>query len=105
MDRRGRDMPDTTVATADAARRKAEQLAAIRLRYSINTHLDDRGVAAPADVAAATGLPASEAVGLLGRKRWREGDVAVLRAVAARLGLDVAPAGGLEPPAGDGAAG
>ena len=72
------------------ATKQAERLAAIRLRYTINTHLEDRGVATPAAVGAAVGLPAAEAVSLLTRRQWRAGDVAGLRAVAARLGLDVA---------------
>ena len=74
---------------ADAARRKTERLAAIRLRYSINTHLEDRGITTPAAIGAATSLPAAEAVRLLSRRQWREGDIAALRAVADRLGLEV----------------
>ena len=70
-------------------RKQADRLAAIRLRYSINTHLDDRGITVPADIAQAVGLPAAEAVRLLTRRQWREGDVAALREVADRLGLKV----------------
>ena len=70
--------------------RQAERLMAIRLRYTINTHLEDQGVTRPTAIGAAVGLPAAEAVGLLTRRQWRAGDVAALRAVAARLGLDVA---------------
>ncbi len=91
-------MPDHQ-KRAEQARRRAEGLAAIRLRYCINTHLDDQGIAAPADLAPATGLPAAEAAGLLRRKQWREGDVAALRAVADRLGLAV-PLEGLDPATG-----
>ncbi len=87
----------------EQARRRAEGLAAIRLRYCINTHLDDQGITTPADLAQATGLPAAEAAGLLRRKQWREGDVAALRAVADRLGLAV-PLEGLDPAAGKGRA-
>ncbi len=79
--------------------RRADRLMAIRLRYAINTHLDDRGLATPAQIGAAVGLPPAEAVRLLTRRQWREGDVAALRAVAARLGLEV-PLEGLEPSAG-----
>jgi hypothetical protein len=57
----------------------------------------------PAAIGAATGLPASEAVSLLTRKQWREGDPAALRAVADRLGLDV-PLEELDPPAREGRA-
>ncbi len=63
----------------EQARRRAEGLAAIRLRYCINTHLDDRGIATPAGLAQATGLPAFEAAGLLRRKQWRAGDLAPCR--------------------------
>ena len=69
--------------------RRADRLMAIRLRYAINTHLDDRGLATPAQIGAAVGLPPAEAVRLLTRRQWREGDVAMLRAVADRLGLEV----------------
>ena len=74
-------------------RKQADRLAATRLRYTINTHLDGRGVTTPADIAEAVGIPAAEAVRLLTRRQWREGDVAVLREVADRLGLKVDLAG------------
>ena len=77
-------MPDHE-KRAEQARRRAEGLAAIRLRYCINTHLDEQGIATPAGLARATGLPAAEAAGLLRRKQWREGDLAALRALADRL--------------------
>ena len=83
--------------------RRAERLMAIRLRYTINTHLDDRGLATPAQVGAALGLPPAEAVRLLARRLWRAGDIAALRAVAARLGLRV-DLEGLDPAAGEGGA-
>ena len=69
---------------------QAERLLAIRLRYTINTHLDDRGLTTPAQVGTAVGLPAAEAVQLLTRRQWRAGDIAALQAVADRLGLQVA---------------
>jgi len=68
---------------------QTERLQAIRLRYTINTHLKDRGITTPAAVGAATSLPATEAVRLLTRRQWREGEVAVLKAIADRLGLHV----------------
>ena len=71
--------------------RQAERLMAIRLRYTIDTNLEDLGVTTPAAIGAAVGLPAAEAVGLLSRRLWRAGDVAALQAVAARLGLEVVP--------------
>jgi hypothetical protein len=74
-------MQDTTKQSA--------RLQAIRLRYSINTHLEDQGLATPAAISAATGQPAAEVVRLLTRRHWREGDVAALKAIADRLGLNV----------------
>ncbi|TDH60469.1 hypothetical protein E2C06_21720 [Dankookia rubra] len=71
--------------------RQAERLMAIRLRYTINTHLEDQGVTTPAAIGAAVGLPTTEAVSLLGCRQWRAGDVAALQAVAKRLGLEVVP--------------
>jgi hypothetical protein len=58
---------------------QAERLVAIRLRYCINTHLDERGLTVPPDIARAVGLPPAEAV---------------------RLGLEV-PLAGLSPSAGE----
>jgi hypothetical protein len=83
---RGRpgDMPGTTKKA-----HQAERLLAIRLRYCINTHLDEQGLTAAPDIARAVGLPQAEAVRLLTRRQWRDGDVAALQAVADRLGLDV----------------
>lgn len=49
--------------------------------------LDARGIAGPAAIGAALGLPAAEAAKLLTRHQWREGDVALLTAAAARLGV------------------
>ena len=72
------------------ATKQAERLATIRLRYAINTHLEDQGVTTPTAIGATVGLPAAEAVSLLTRRQWRAGDVAALRTIAARLGLDVA---------------
>jgi hypothetical protein len=81
--------------------RRADRLMAIRLRYTINTHLDDQGLTTPAAIGAALGLPPAEAVRLLTRRQWRDGDVATLRAVATRLGLRV-DLEGLDPSAGEG---
>ena len=70
-------------------RKQADRLAAIRLRYTINTFLDDQSITVPADIAQAVGLPAAEAVRLLTRRQWRDGDVAALCAIAERPGLGV----------------
>ena len=82
---------------------QADRPVAIRLRYCINTHLEDQGITTSAAIGAATGLPAAEAVRLLARQQWREGDVDALQAVASRLGLEV-PLEGLGLPAGPGRA-
>ena len=69
--------------------RQADRLASIRLRMAIGRELEDRGITKPADIGAALSMPAAEAVKLLNRHQWREGDVALLQAAAARLGLPV----------------
>jgi hypothetical protein len=51
--------------------------------------LDERGITTPADVGEALGMPAAEATSLLTRHQWREGDVALLEAATARLGVQV----------------
>jgi len=81
---------------AERRRRQEDRLAALRLRMAIGRELDERGITGPATIGAALGLPAAEATKLLARHQWREGDVALLTAAAARLGLPGgdAPAGG-----------
>jgi hypothetical protein len=68
---------------------QAERLFAIRLRYCINTHLDEQGLTAAPDIARVVGLPPFEAARLVTRRQWREADVAALQAVAGWLGLEV----------------
>ena len=53
---------------------------------AIGRELDDRGITTPVAIGAALGLPVTEATKLLNRHQWREGDVALLQAAAARLG-------------------
>ena len=82
--------PPATKPKLSARERRARQedrLAALRLRMAIGRELDERGIADPAAVGAALGLPAAEAAKLLARHRWHEGDVALLTAAAARLGV------------------
>jgi hypothetical protein len=69
--------------------RQADRLKTIRLRMAIGRQLDERGITTPAEIGAALGMPAAEAVKLLTRYRWREGDVALLAVAAARLGLKI----------------
>ncbi|WP_157033918.1 hypothetical protein [Belnapia moabensis] len=76
--------------------RDADRLRIIRLRVTIGRELDDRGITTPAGIGEALGMPAAEATALLSRKLRREGDVALLEAAAARLGVQV-----LEPVSGD----
>ena len=69
--------------------RQADRLKSISLRMAIGHELDDRGITTPAEIGAALGMPAAEAVKLMSRHQWREGDVALLEAAAARLGVQV----------------
>ena len=67
--------------------RHADRLVTIRLRMAIGRELEDRGIITPAAIGGALGIPEVEAVKLLTRRQWREGDVALLQAAAARLWL------------------
>jgi hypothetical protein len=67
--------------------RQADRLTTIRLRMAIGRELDEQGITTPAAIGTALGMPAAEATKLLTRHQWREGDVALLEAAAARLGL------------------
>jgi hypothetical protein len=69
--------------------RQEDRLKTIRLRMAIGRELDDRGITTPTEIGAALGMPAAEATKLLTRHQWREGDVALLQAAAARLGVQV----------------
>jgi hypothetical protein len=69
--------------------RQADRLTTIRLRVAIGRALGERGITTPEAISEALGIPAAEAVKLLTRRHWREGDVARLQAVAARLGVQV----------------
>jgi hypothetical protein len=53
----------------------------------ISRELDERGITTPAAIGEALGMPAAEATKLLTGRQWREGDVALLQAAAARLGV------------------
>ena len=88
------DMPPQSpvkpkLSAQEQRRRREDRLAALRLRMAIGRELEERGVTDPAAIGAALGLPAGEATKLLTRHQWREGDVALLTAAAARLGLPV----------------
>jgi hypothetical protein len=81
------DPPPPAKPTRQA--READRLTSIRLRMAIGRELDDRGITTPANIGVALGIPAAEAVKLMTRRHWREGDVALLEAAAARLGVRV----------------
>jgi hypothetical protein len=69
--------------------RYTDRLTTICLRMLIFRELDERGITTPAAIGEALGMPAAEATSLLTRRQWREGDVALLEAAAARLGVQV----------------
>jgi hypothetical protein len=75
------------MSAEDRRIRQEDRLASIRLRMAIGHELDERGITTPAAIGEALGMLAAEATSLLTRHQWREGDVARLRAAAARLGL------------------
>jgi hypothetical protein len=76
--------------SAEARRaRQADRLRSIRLRLAIGQALEDRGISTPAAIGDALGMRAQDATKLLTRHQWREGDVALLEAAAARLGVRV----------------
>ncbi len=77
------------LSAAERQARQADRLTTIRLRLAIGRALDDRGLTSPAEVGAALGMPATAAASLLTRHQWRDGDVALLEAAAARLGVQV----------------
>jgi hypothetical protein len=68
---------------------REDRIKAIRLRMAIGQELDARGITTPAAIGDALGMPAAEANGVLNRRQWRGGDVALLQAAAAQLGLSI----------------
>ncbi len=66
-----------------------EWQASQRLRDLIRQELERRGITDLAEAGTALGLPAREADRLMRRGRWLDGDVALLEAAAARLGVQV----------------
>ncbi|MDO9713592.1 hypothetical protein [Paracraurococcus lichenis] len=83
--------PKTKLTSAEQRQRREDRVACIRLRMAIGRYLEDRDITMPTAIGEALGMPAAEANGLLTRRQWREGDVAALQAVAARLGLAESP--------------
>jgi hypothetical protein len=82
--------PEKPKMSAEERRaRQADRLTTIRLRMAIGRELDERDITTPAAIGKVLGMPAAEATSLLTRRQWREGDVALLQAVAVRLGVQV----------------
>jgi hypothetical protein len=79
--------PSKQLSAEERRARQTDRLIMIRLRMAIRQELADRGIIKPAAISAALGMPAPEATKLLSRRQWREGDVELLEAAAARLGL------------------
>jgi hypothetical protein len=74
-------------SAAERLLRHEDRLKTIRLRMLIGQELDERDITTPAAIGEALGMPAAETTSLLTRHQWREGDVELLEAAAARLGL------------------
>ena len=76
--------------TAEERRaRQADQLVRIRHCVMIGRELEERGITTPTGVGAALGMAPAEAMALLSRHQWREGDLLLLKAAAAQLGVQV----------------
>jgi hypothetical protein len=75
--------------------RYTDRLITIRLRMLIFRELEDRDITTPAEIGAAISMSPAEATKLLRGHQWREGDVALLQAAAARLGVRVPPMTGV----------
>jgi hypothetical protein len=67
----------------------AERIRASNLRMVIDRELEAKGIRDPSELAAAFGLSAMKAERLLTRRQWRLGDLALLEALAVRLGVEV----------------
>lgn len=81
--------PKPKLTAEERRARQTDQLMRIRYRMMIGRELDDRGITTPAETGAALGMAPAEATALLRRSQWREGDLLLLQAAAARLGLQV----------------
>jgi hypothetical protein len=81
--------PKPKLSAEERRARQADRLTMIRLRMAIGRELDDRGIVDPVAIGDVLGMPAKEASKLLTRHQWREGDVELLEAAAARLGVQV----------------
>jgi hypothetical protein len=85
----GKRPPKPRLSAEERRIRQAERVVAIRLRMAIRQELDRWGITTPAGIDAALGMPTDEADALLTRRNWREGDLRLLQAAAAKLGISV----------------
>jgi len=83
--------PKLKLSPAEQRQRREDRITTIRLRMMIHRYLDEHDITTPAAIGEALGMPAAEATKLMTRRQWREGDVALLETVAARLGLKSPP--------------
>jgi hypothetical protein len=81
--------PPAKSSTEERRARQAARPTMIRLRMAIGRELDERDITTPAAIGEALGMPATDATKLLTRRQWRDGDMELLKAAAARLGLRV----------------
>ena len=80
--------PEKPKMSAEERRlRHEDRLKTIRLRILIFRELDQRDITTLSAIGDALGMPPAEATKLLRSHQWREGDVALLQAAAARLGV------------------
>ena len=82
-----RPLPRPKITPEERRAREADRLATIRLRLAITRALEERGIPITAAIAEVLGVSPAEANKLMTGKLWRAGDVDLLHAVAARLGL------------------
>jgi len=78
--------PKPKLTSAEQRQRREDRLTTIRLRMAIGRELDERDITTPTAIGEALGMPGVEVIKLLIRHQWREGDVALLEALAVRLG-------------------
>jgi hypothetical protein len=71
------------------AQQNAELEMSRRLRLAIEAELERREVSPPSEIAALLETSSRQAYMLLRRRAWKENDLALLQAAAARLGLTV----------------
>lgn len=81
--------PPPKLTDEELRARQVDQLLRIRLRVMVGRELNDRNITTPVAIGAALGMTPADAIALLSRYQWWEGDLPLLKAAAARLGLQV----------------